>query len=138
MTNKRGTNVECGPHYVSPEVDAAVDDLLSLAYRREGPDVIVEVRGELDLATGRDLERALSDLIDDQGCGTILLDLRGLDFIGSTGLSLLLKAQAHAQSLGREIILVRLSPAARRAIELGGLLSTLNIRDDGSTSPVNA
>jgi anti-sigma B factor antagonist len=124
-----------GPLAPRIETDAAVRDTLSLAYRRNGPEVIVEVHGELDLATAGHLETALVDLIDDQGCCSIVLDLHGLDFIGSKGLSLLLKAQQHAQSKQSKITLARPSPAARRTIEMCGLLSTFDIRDrDGAAA----
>jgi anti-sigma B factor antagonist len=118
------------PRPLAPtETDTAARDTLYLAYRRNGPEVIVEVHGELDLATAGHLETALVDLIDDQGCCSIVLDLHGLDFIGSKGLSLLLKAQQHAQSKQSKISLARPSPAARRTIEMCGLLSTFDIRD---------
>lgn len=117
------------------ETDAAGHDTLSLAYRRNGPEVIVEVRGELDVSTAGHLETALADLIDDQGCCSIVLDLHGLDFIGSKGLTLLLKAQQDAQSKHGKITLARPSPAVRRILEMCGLLSTFDIRDgDGATA----
>ncbi len=120
--NKRGGNVEHAP------------DILALAYRRDGAEVIVEVCGELDLATAPLLERALADLIDDQGCRSIVLDLHGLDFIGSTGLSVLLAAKDRAQSRGGEVILARPSPTARRSIEISGLLSEFAFRDDSAAA----
>jgi anti-anti-sigma factor len=126
-----------GPLAPPTETDTAARDTFSLAYRRNGPEVIVEVRGELDLATAGQLERALADLIDDQGCRSVVLDLHGLDFIGSAGLSVLLKAQEHARSYGGKFTLARPSATARRAIEICGLLSTFDIRDRDSAAAAN-
>jgi anti-anti-sigma factor len=45
------------------------------------------LRGELDLGTAEQLERALADAGDD-----VVLDLRGLTFMDSTGVRMLLEA----------------------------------------------
>ena len=56
------------------------------------------LRGELDLGTAERLERALADAGDD-----VLLDLRGLTFMDSTGVRVLLEA-AEAEHANLRII----------------------------------
>jgi anti-sigma B factor antagonist len=56
------------------------------------------LRGELDLWTAERLERALADAGDD-----VLLDLRGLTFMDSTGVRVLLEA-AEAEHANLRII----------------------------------
>jgi anti-sigma B factor antagonist len=119
--------------YCGGSVEIAAD-LLALTSRRDGRDTILMVRGELDLATAPLLERALAELINDQSCRTIVLDLHDLDFMGSTGLSLLLKAQDHAQNRGGELSLTRPSSAVMRTIQLAGLLSVFTIHGDAAPS----
>ena len=109
-------------------------DLLPLTSRRYGQDAIVEVRGELDLATAPLLERALAELVDDQSYRSIVIDLHSLDYMGSMGLSVLLNAQNRAQNRGGEVILARPSPAASRTIELAGLQSAFTIH--GAATPI--
>jgi anti-sigma B factor antagonist len=58
--------------------------------RPDGGRTIVTPEGELDLATVDQLARSLQGAVD-RGAGTIVLDLRRLEFIDSTGLSLLLQ-----------------------------------------------
>jgi anti-sigma B factor antagonist len=57
------------------------------------------LRGELDLATAARLEQALAQSGDD-----VLLDLRGLTFMDSTGVRVLLEA-AEAGPAGLQIVL---------------------------------
>jgi anti-anti-sigma factor len=56
------------------------------------------LRGELDLGTAEQLERALADAGDD-----VVLDLRGLTFMDSTGVRALLQA-AERQRPGLRIL----------------------------------
>jgi anti-anti-sigma factor len=56
---------------------------------------LVAVRGELDLAAVETLEAALGEV-----SGSILLDLRGISFIDSAGLTLLLRATRNGCTIG--------------------------------------
>jgi anti-anti-sigma factor len=61
--------------------------------QRDGATVIVP-HGELDIGTAPELQEALDAAVP----GAVVLDLRDLDFIDSTGLHLLLAAEARARS----------------------------------------
>ena len=79
---------------------------------------IVQPHGELDVATVETLRAALDAI---ERPGRLLLDLRGLSFIDSTGLHLLVALHQRAQR--DEFQLTLLAPAAPidRAIHLCGL-----------------
>lgn len=102
---------------------------LSLTYRRVGRNVVVEVCGELDLASAPQLERGLTDVIDDQGCHSIVVDLQSLEFIDSTGLMVLLRATQLARARRASITLARPNAVTLRVLELSGLRSEFDIRD---------
>jgi anti-sigma B factor antagonist len=53
--------------------------------------VIVAVRGEVDLATADEVQRVLDELRS-EGWRDVVVDLREVEFLDSTGLSLLLTA----------------------------------------------
>jgi anti-anti-sigma factor len=55
------------------------------------------LRGELDMATARKLEEHLM-VVEQDGVGAVLLDLRDLTFVDSTGLHTFLKARAVPQT----------------------------------------
>lgn len=103
---------------------------LSLTYRRAGRHVIIEVCGELDLASAPQLERGLTDVIDDQGCRSIIVDLQDLEFIDSAGLMVLIRATQQAQTRHARVTLARPSAVTTRILQLSGLLSVFDIRDD--------
>ena len=73
--------------------------------------------GELDLATAPDVERRLRELRE-SGFDRIVLDLRELAFMDSTGLRLVMREHAAAQADGREFALVAGSPAVQRIFEV--------------------
>ena len=62
------------------------------------------LRGELDLAGAPLLERNLLE-IERQAPDRLVIDLRDLQFIDSTGLRLLLAANSRAQERGGELVL---------------------------------
>jgi anti-sigma B factor antagonist len=74
-----------------------------------GPDAIVlSPSGELDMGSAPVLEEALLRTEADPGAsGSLVVDLRGLGFIDSSGLRVLLKAQERANRSGRKLTLVR-------------------------------
>jgi anti-anti-sigma factor len=83
----------------------------------------VTLRGELDLGTAERLERALAN-----ADGEILLDLRGLTFMDSTGVRVLLEAAEGAA--GRLRILAPLNGDARTTIEETGIAPLLPLVED--------
>jgi anti-anti-sigma factor len=98
--------------------------------RRRGHITIVQPRGELDIATVETLRstldaaiaetlRAALDSVD--GAGRLVLDLRGLSFIDSTGLHLLMVSDERAKRHGLLLTLIAPAPPIDRAIQVCGL-----------------
>jgi anti-sigma B factor antagonist len=79
---------------------------------------IVRPQGELDLATAQTLRAALDGIEDVR---RLVLDLRGLSFIDSSGLRLLVALHRRAQRDGFQLTLVAPAAPADRAIRLSGL-----------------
>jgi anti-sigma B factor antagonist len=90
--------------------------------RRRDDVAVVAPYGELDLATVDNLRAAL-DAIED--ARRLVLDLRGLSFLDSTGLCLLVALQQRAQRDGFQLALVMPPAPGDRTIELCGLAQTL-------------
>lgn len=83
---------------------------------------IMQPRGELDVATAGTLQAALDDI---ECSKHIVLDLRGLSFIDSTGLHLLIALHQRAQRDEFQLTLVAPAAPLDRAIQLCGLDQTL-------------
>src|SRR5436305_5059733 len=79
---------------------------------------VLTVTGELDLATSPALEAELDRATD--GSELVILDLRGVSFMDSTGLSLLVKAQRRAHDLGRRLAVVKGGAQVQRLLKLTG------------------
>jgi anti-sigma B factor antagonist len=90
--------------------------------------VMVRPVGELDLATVSTLEEELTRARE-SGAPGVVLDLRGLTFMDSTGLSLTLRWALEASRDGFDFSLVRGEGAIRRLFELTGMDSRLPFLD---------
>jgi anti-sigma B factor antagonist len=79
----------------------------------------VVLSGELDLAAAPDLH---SVLLEEIGSGSrTVVDLDGVSFLDSSGLSVLVTALRRARDKDSEFALCSPSPFAARALELAGL-----------------
>jgi anti-sigma B factor antagonist len=80
---------------------------------------VVAVSGELDLDTMGELHAALA--ADDGLLATTVVDLRGLTFIDSSGVSGVLSAARRARDAGGRLACVPGPPSIRRVFELTGV-----------------
>lgn len=98
-------------------------------YDEQGATVIT-IAGELDLASSPELEEQL-ELVFNSGAhaGPVVLDLRKLAFMDSTGLSVLVKAHRAAEEAGRELCLVKGQPQVQRLLNLTGVADRLRVID---------
>jgi anti-anti-sigma factor len=86
--------------------------------QRRSDVAIVQPRGELDIATVETLRAALDGV---EIAGRLVLDLRGLSFMDSAGLHLLVALHERAQRDGFQLTLVAPAAPADKAIRLSGL-----------------
>jgi anti-sigma B factor antagonist len=91
--------------------------------------VRVTPHGELDIATVPELERRLRELRE-SGFDRVVLDLRRLGFMDSTGLRLVMREDAAAREDGRTFAVVAGSPAVQRVFELAGVTDLLEFSRD--------
>jgi anti-anti-sigma factor len=100
---------------------------LSLHTYRESDSVRVEVSGELDLSSALVFEEQLRRVEEECEPKLLVLDLRSLKFMDSTGLRLILSAHARAIHRGRKLAIVEGGEAIRRIFRLTGVLDRLNV-----------
>ncbi len=87
---------------------------------------VLATSGELDLASGPELEAELERVNESE---LIIVDLRRLEFIDSTGLSVLVKANQRAQDAGRRFALVNGGSQIQRLLSLTGIADRLTLVD---------
>jgi anti-anti-sigma factor len=92
--------------------------------------LVITVRGELDLATAPQLEETLLPPLRDGS--SVLLDLRDLGFMDSTGVRVIVAAHLAAEEHGGHLALARCAPdgPVGRVLEISGLDGVLDVTDD--------
>ena len=89
---------------------------------------ILRLHGELDLASSGELEAELERLVG-SGARPVIVDLRALEFMDSTGLSVLIKAHYRAEQSGARLVLVKGPPQVQRLLELTGVADRVTLAD---------
>jgi len=91
--------------------------------------VVVIASGEIDLATSPQLRDAL--LAPDVNSASVVLDLREVTFIDSSGLGVIVGQQKRAQEQDETFsVAVGGAAAVQRILELSGLVKVLDIVSD--------
>jgi anti-sigma B factor antagonist len=129
MTVLHGTSEAMIPYDPSRPVPGAPPADWVLTYSRQGRGVVVGVHGELDMATAPELRRGLIDLIENQGNRSVVVDLRGVRFFGSSGLAVLVEADRRLRDVHGTFVLADPPPMARRVLELTSLVEVLDVRE---------
>jgi anti-sigma B factor antagonist len=103
-----------------------VQNEFQVTVRREGAAALVEVSGELDLASGPALEAELETFSAPETT-LVAVDLRKLEFMDSTGLSIIVRAHQRLAGNGCELSLVRGTPQVQRLLDLTGVAERLRV-----------
>jgi anti-sigma B factor antagonist len=90
---------------------------------------VVRPVGELDLAAVDVLEAALSPV--ETEFGKVVIDLRGVEFLDSTGLRVILSADARARSDGFDLKVINGTEQVRQLLTLTGMDKHLPLIDAG-------
>lgn len=93
---------------------------LRLDVSEQGGWSVLQVGGEVDVATAPRLREQLIDLVNDQRF-SIVVDLEGVDFIDSTGLGVLIGARKRVRLHDGDVRLVCTEPRIVKVFEITGL-----------------
>lgn len=103
-----------------------------LLHRRPHDSVeVVALLDRLDAAAAQPLREALKGIID-RGRSRLVLDLSGVTFMDSSGLSVLVTTLKTARAAGGDVVLLGLTPTVRSLIQLTRLHRVFLIFDDES------
>lgn len=94
------------------------DEEFTVDVRRDGDRTHVAVTGELDLATVPRLAQAMREADD---MATVVLDLRDLRFLDTSGLRAVIDEDQRATAAGRRLQIVRGPAAVQRVFSLAGV-----------------
>jgi len=104
------------------------DDLpFDVAVRSSSDATVLTFAGDLDLVSAPEAVEAITGA--QSGGGTVVLDLRGLRFIDSSGLRVLLEAKRRADTAGERLLIAPGQGGVRRVFELSGVGSLVEVVD---------
>jgi anti-sigma B factor antagonist len=101
---------------------------LSIRRADDAQGVILALAGELDLDTTPELDHQLREIAR-ANPGRVLIDLGALEFMDSTGLGSIVRAQRSAESNGHRLTLRRGQNQVQRLFELTGVLERFTFED---------
>ena len=87
----------------------------------------VRASGELDFSVADELARTLEEGL--AMASLVVLDLRGLTFLGTAGLHAIVDASEHARRTGRQLATIAGPPSVDRLIEVTETADQLDIVD---------
>lgn len=104
--------------------------VITVSVTRYGTHVVVQVSGEIDLSTRGEFEQHLDQAVRSvPPSSALIVDLRGVEFLGSSGLAALLVTHNAAEERGVALRLVGTQRAVRRPVEVAGLSQALGLYD---------
>ncbi|HEY5708386.1 MAG TPA: STAS domain-containing protein [Solirubrobacterales bacterium] len=110
----------------SEQQDIADGTLVVRTAKNDGTHTIA-LCGELDLANASTAEVALEELLNEGA--PVVVDMRELEFIDSTGIALLVAALGRGDEETRVRFIPSTAPAVTRVLELTGLAERLPLAD---------
>jgi anti-sigma B factor antagonist len=116
--------LEEGPPVGSPDVSTR----LEIAIEDNSGVVLVRLTGEVDVATSPELDQRLLEVSTGEH-SHLLIDLSEVEFMDSTGLASIVRAQYSADANGHRLSLRRGSPQVQRLFEITGLVDRVTFED---------
>jgi len=93
-------------------------------------DALIALSGELDLSGAPALDQEIEELAVRPDVQRVFLDLRGLEFLDSSGLRVVALAERRLSAGGRSLVLVRGKESVQRVFEITRLVERLHFVDD--------
>jgi len=101
-----------------------------IATRQTEGRVIIDVSGDIDLAHSPVMRKALLGEIKEKKTPKVLLNLRNVRYIDSSGIASLVEGLKASRDIGSRMILYGLSPAVREVMEPSRLQRIFEIYDN--------
>lgn len=104
----------------------ATEDRLGIDVSHDGGNVVIALRGELDLASAPAFSAQFDDVCSDTSA-VIVVDLSELDFMDSTGLRSILLAHERCNQQGRRFAVVPGGRQVARLLEIARVEDHLEV-----------
>ena len=98
----------------------------NLSIQRHDDRALIQISGEVDLATCPQLRAVLVELVD-RGFHQLIVDLEQVSFLDCTGIGVLVDALRRVQGHNGSLTLVRPKPLVWRVLTLTGMTAVLPV-----------
>ena len=97
---------------------------------RTGPVLVARIEGEIDLASAARVREPIDQAwAADAGLRHLVLNVKGISFLDSTGIAVILGRYRAVHTRGGRVVLVGANSRVRRMLELSGALRLLELAD---------
>jgi len=103
---------------------------VKISTRRLDKTTIFDVSGDIDFANSSEVRRSVLREIQEAHTPRLLLNLRQVRYIDSSGVASLVEGLKAARDLGSRFILIGLSASAREVLQLSHLLKVFEIYEN--------
>jgi anti-sigma B factor antagonist len=100
---------------------------LTIVVEQAAQATVLTATGEIDTMTAPDLQASVEEALPPAGA-VLVLDLTGVSFLSSAGLSVLVSAHQQAEDAGGQVRIV-VDGSISRVFDLTGLSGTLRLHD---------
>jgi anti-sigma B factor antagonist len=99
----------------------------SISVRRNGKAAILDVAGDIDLASSPEMRRVLLLEVRENRTPKVICNLSGVNYIDSSGIASFVEGLKASRDIGSRLILFGLTSTAREVLQLSRLLNVFEI-----------
>ena len=103
--------------------------MLEISARHIGQTTILDVSGDIDLASSPDLRKALLRELRELRIPRVVLNLKAVEYVDSSGVASLVEGLKASRDVGSRLILFGLNSAVREVLQLSKLLRIFEIAE---------
>lgn len=103
---------------------------LTVEVERSRNVLVIRLCGELDHHTAEKVRVDIEDELQKESCTHLILNLKELYFMDSSGLGVILGRYKKVSQLGGKMMLCSVQPSIYRLMEMSGLFKIISISDD--------
>ncbi|MGH8978916.1 MAG: STAS domain-containing protein [Acidimicrobiia bacterium] len=92
----------------------------------DGQPTVLTIGGDLEYGTASPLRTALLEF-SQRNAGTLVLDMRSVEFLDSTGISLLIQAKQRFDAQGTAFVLRQPPTRVMRVLEIAGVVDMFTV-----------
>jgi len=101
---------------------------MDVTVRTQDDNAIIDVSGKLDAVTAPDLEARIAEVLAGTG-GSIVLNLKDLEYISSAGLRVILSTAKQLKAKQKDLAVVALQGPVKRVFEISGFYAFVKAFD---------